>query len=263
MVAVGDGRRTVLDRLDLNGRIALLDWRRIPVDIADIVLELGLRGAVAVVLTSLDGGARFQGEGGPLGACVSAWHEGSPPLVTLRKRDAYELLDRGRVAEQTVTVRLDVTIERGAAGWNTVGVLRGARNDRAPIVVGAHHDAWFRGAWDNATGVAAMLAIARDLVASGWVPPRPVLFTSHTGEEYGVLGDPWPWCHGAWQQLAVSHPRWGATVPFYLNVEASGHPKLPVLVEGPPELRRFATPFFRRATRERKLPHGWRFSTTP
>ena len=32
-----------------------------------------------------------------------------------------------------------------------------------PIVVGAHHDGWFRAAFDNASGVAAMLAIARAL----------------------------------------------------------------------------------------------------
>ena len=41
------------------------------------------------------------------------------------------------------------------------GRLPGGRDRHgAPIVIGAHHDGWFRAAFDNASGVAAMLAIA-------------------------------------------------------------------------------------------------------
>jgi Iap family predicted aminopeptidase len=262
LVMVGDGRRSVLDKLDLAGRIALLDWRRIPVGIADVCLELGARGVTAVVVTSLDGGARFQGENA-LGSSVSGWHDGAPPAITLRKRDAYELLARSRAGAQTITVRLEVKITHNASGCNAVGVLPGRRSDLAPIVVGAHHDAWFSGAWDNASGVASLLVIAKALAQGGWRPRRPVWFVSHTAEEYGRIGDPMPWCFGAWQQLALSHPRWGGTVPFYLNIEASGHPKLPVLVEASPELKPFAAPFFRRALRDGVLPNGWWFSGDP
>ena len=46
-------------------------------------------------------------------------------------------------------------------------------------------------------------------------------------------------------------------MPFYLNVEASGHRDLPLRVEGPPELRRFANRIFRPAARAGRLQQGW------
>ncbi|MEI6726180.1 MAG: PA domain-containing protein, partial [Actinomycetes bacterium] len=63
LVFVGDGCRDRLDRLDVAGKVALVDWRRTSVWISEIALELGLRGATAIVLACLDGGALFQGPG--------------------------------------------------------------------------------------------------------------------------------------------------------------------------------------------------------
>ena len=59
--------------LDLRGKIALIDWRVSSVGIGELGLELGNRGAAAVVMTSLEGGARFQGADA-LGTGVSGWH---------------------------------------------------------------------------------------------------------------------------------------------------------------------------------------------
>jgi hypothetical protein len=84
-----------------------------------------------------------------------------------------------------------------------------------------------------------MLAVARGLIDTGWRPERPVWFVSHTAEEYGRLDDDQAWCVGAWHQVAVEHPRWGATVPFYMDIEASGRPQLPQVILAPAELRRF------------------------
>ena len=260
LVSVENGRRRLLDRLDLGGAIALLDWRRGPVDVADTCLELQLRGAVGVILASFDGGIHWQARNNPLGSSVSAWHEGAPSLVSLRKRDALDLLARGN--DQTVTIKLDVDITRGADGWNPIGRYPGENPDAAPIVVAAHHDGWFHGAWDNATGVALVIALAQALADAGWEPHRPVLFGTHTAEEYGLIGEPQPWCHGSFERLRA-HPEWGDTIPFFLNLEASGHPRLPVLVEGAPELSTFASPFFRRARRRGELPLGWKFSGDP
>ena len=66
---------------------------------------------------------------------------------------------------------------------------------------------------------------------------------------------------GAWQQAAEQHPRWGTTVPFYLDIEASGRPDFPLLVLGPVELRRFAARYCAMAKRAGMLPaRGWRFA---
>jgi len=259
LVFVGDGRRDRLDRLDLAGKVALVDWRRASVWISEIGLELGMRGAAAIIVACLDGGARFQGPDA-LGTSVGRWHPAAPPLVTIRKADAVELVERCRSGAPRVTVVLDAEIDRHARGRNVVGVLSPEKRG-APIVVGAHHDGWFSGAFDNASGVASMLTIAKALVEAGWRPSRPIWFVSHTAEEYGRLDDDTPWCFGAWHQVAAAHREWGSAVPFYLDLEASGRPEFPLLVLGPVELRRFATRWCRMAQRDGLLPPGWRFAS--
>jgi len=259
VVFVGDGRRDRLDRLDVSGKVALVDWRHASVWISEIGLELGMRGAAAIIVACLDGAERFQGPDA-LGTSVGRWHSAAPPMVTMRKADALELVKRCRSGAPQVTVVLDAEIDRSAQGRNVVGVLA-AEKRGAPLVVGAHHDGWFSGAFDNASGVASMLAIAKALLEGGWTPHRPVWFVSHTAEEYGRLDDDSPWCFGAWHQVAVAHREWGPTVPFYLDIEASGRPEFPLLVLGPVELRRFATRWCRMAERDGLLPPGWRFAS--
>lgn len=86
---------------------------------------------------------------------------------------------------------------------NVVGVLRGtdpALRDEA-IIVGAHFDhlgvgpqvegdSIYNGADDDASGVVAVLEVARAL-ARGPPPARTVIFLLTTGEELGLLGTRW------------------------------------------------------------------------
>ena len=89
-------------------------------------------------------------------------------------------------------------------GRNVVALLEGSDSElRAEaIVVGAHYDhlgwggvgslapderAVHNGADDNASGVAALLEVARSL-ASGPRPARSIVFIAFTGEESGLLG---------------------------------------------------------------------------
>lgn len=86
---------------------------------------------------------------------------------------------------------------------NVVGVLEGeGPTADETIVIGAHYDHWGRGgsgsaapgsteihngADDNASGVAALLEIARELKAYGKLPRR-IVFVAFTGEEEGLIG---------------------------------------------------------------------------
>jgi aminopeptidase N len=110
-----------------------------------------------------------------------------------------------------------VALPAGAA-WgkielaNIVGLLPGEPGDIEPgegsaptggsetngnevVILGAHYDhlgaapdgALFRGADDNASGVAALIEIARNLVEEAPYP-RDVLFIAFSGEEEGTLG---------------------------------------------------------------------------
>ena len=77
---------------------------------------------------------------------------------------------------------------------NVLGKIEG-KNPNEIVVIGAHYDHLgirngeiYNGADDNATGVAAVLQIARAFVESGIVPERTVIFALWDGEEKGLLG---------------------------------------------------------------------------
>jgi hypothetical protein len=261
LVDVGTGERRRLSRLDVGGRIALLDWRSSSISPGDIGLELGLRGAVGIVLDCPEGGPFYQSPRA-LGSFSSHWHAGAPPFVTMCKEDAAELRATRRAAPLEVRLTLRADLKPGVPGYNAVGYLPGRRSG-APMVVGAHHDGWFRAAFDNASGVAGMLALARALAQSGLRPEHPICFTSRTAEEYGLTDSAYNWCTGAWGQISATHRGWGAGSPFHLNLEASGHPGLRLLLEAPVELVGWARRLARAGAGEGWLTSGWRVSGAP
>ncbi|MGD1991620.1 MAG: M20/M25/M40 family metallo-hydrolase [Anaerolineae bacterium] len=108
----------------------------------------------------------------------------------------------------STTVRMGLTVEEeaGVPARNVLGLLPGADPERANevVVVGAHYDhlgrepddAVMAGANDNASGVAAVVEIARLWHTAGYQPARSVLFAAWDGEEQGLLGS----------QYYVEHP---------------------------------------------------------
>jgi transcriptional regulator with XRE-family HTH domain len=248
-----------LDRLDVSGAIVLVDWRRSAAPLCDTALELGLRGARGVVANA-PAGADFYQSPGVLGSFDGHWHAGAPPMILIAKEAAVSLRERLAGGGVAATLTLDADQLAGARGHNAVGLLRGSEGG-VPIVVGAHHDGWFRAAFDNATGVAALIAIAGGLAALGHTPRHPICFTSRTAEEYGILDSAFDWCIGAWRQVQDTHPEWGAGSPFHLCLEASGHPDLRLLLEAPVELAGWVRRAARTGRREGWLASGWRVGT--
>ena len=209
----------------------LVDWRREVLALCDIALELGLRGAELGVVANCPEGADFYQSAGVIGSFDGHWHDGraadDPDRQGGRRGAASGAAGGARAVERCARALA------GRRGVNVIGLPDGRDRHGAPIVVGAHHDGWFRAAFDNASGVAAMLAIARALTAAGHRPRHPLCFTSRTAEEYGLEDSPFDWCIGAWRQVQDTHPEWGSRAPFHLCVEASGHPELRLLVEAP------------------------------
>lgn len=253
LVDVGDARRRRLDRLELAGAIALLDWRSHSVSPSAIVLELAHRGVAGLIVNCPSKGAWYQTPDA-VGAFDSGWPAGAPPMVLISKENAARLRLAPRDAPVTMTLEVELTTR--ASGSNVVGYLEGTLP--GPMIVGAHHDAWFRGAFDNTSGVAAMLAMAKALCDAGHRPQHSVCFTSRTGEEYGITDCAYDWCIGAWRQVETTHPNWATDAPFHLCVEASGHHSLRSVIEAPVELGRWARQVGHAAEREGWTPTGWR-----
>jgi Iap family predicted aminopeptidase len=245
------GGRRDLDGADLAGRVVLVDWCDEQLWPYEFGLELGLRGAAAIVVASFPGGPYWQ-EPGAVGTFDAMYHAGAPPLVTIRKEDAATLASR---AGERVRVVLQAPAGRTEAA-NVVGYLRGRR--RGPLVVAGHHDGWLGGAaFDDLTGVAATLSLARALQETCTKPRHRIAFVSHTAEEYGIADSRYDWCYGAWWQIVEEHREWATRAPFYLNVEGSGLPG-PFEPDPPPELAAWARRICRRAEADGLLPHGWR-----
>ena len=71
---------------------------------------------------------------------------------------------------------------------NVVGMVRGRGSPEEKVIVGGHYDSQLAGqlAWDNGTGVAAVLEMAR--VLTGNQPRRSVVFIAFSAEEIGLIG---------------------------------------------------------------------------
>jgi Iap family predicted aminopeptidase len=253
LVRVGRGGRKQLDRLDLAGldvagKIALVEWQVARLWPYHVGLELGLRGAKAMVLYTPEGGPYYQAPGS-LGTFDGIWHAEGPPCVTVRREDAPRLEGRVRVVLRAP--------RKPARAANVTGYLPGRRRG-VPVIVAGHHDGWFRAAFDDATGVAVTLELARAFLEAGVKPSRPIAFVSHTAEEYGIAESAYDWCYGAWYQVVAEHREWTTGSPFYLNVEGSGRRGDVFSLDVPPELTAWIRRHCRAAERDGLLPHGWR-----
>ncbi|QWV93403.1 M28 family peptidase [Geomonas oryzisoli] len=88
-----------------------------------------------------------------------------------------------RLREYGLTVGEQSELVEGRTVVNLEGVLRGSRSPEEVVVIGAHYDSapGTPGANDNATGVAALLELARRFAAVQ--PERTLRFVAFTNEE--------------------------------------------------------------------------------
>ena len=141
------------------------------------------------------------------------------------------LIDHG-TGTLGMTLAPSFTAQPGAGGRlvtgvNVLGILRGgdSRLRDSVVLVDAHYDhlgigkavegdSIYNGADDDASGVTAVLEIARAL-AAGPRPRRTILFVTTTGEEEGLLGTQW----------MIQHPPLPlASIQANLEIEMIGRP---------------------------------------
>lgn len=105
---------------------------------------------------------------------------------------------------------------------NVLGKIEGKNTDEI-VIIGAHYDHLgidplldgdkiYNGADDNATGVAAVLQIARAFMLSGEKPERTIIFALWDGEEKGLLGS---------EHFVLTYPE-PEKIKGYLNFDMIG-----------------------------------------
>jgi len=139
-----------------------------------------------------------------------AQQRGIPPMLYLnngRPADAVEGIRVSATVNQTMGLRLrsgthmirarTVSQFTGAKSENVIGILRGTADES--VVLSAHldhlgmhplpngGDSIYNGAYDNASGIACLIEIARAM-AAGPKPKRSIAFVAFTGEEKGDQG---------------------------------------------------------------------------
>jgi hypothetical protein len=222
LVFVGLGTARDYAKLHVNatGKIVLAWWNPDVVWANHVAYEAQAKGAKALILATPKGGSYYQADGAIGSFDATCDPALCVPFVTISTRAAGRIV-RSLLGGATIdaTVTLDAAIRPGN-GYNTYGVIPGSDPSRV-IVVGAHHDAWWRGAMDDTSGVAMMLAVAKAMVATGYRPNATWVFTSHTGEEFGLADAYYDWLTGAWWQITHAHRKWQDSAVAFVNLE--GH----------------------------------------
>ncbi|QRK10976.1 M28 family peptidase [Archangium violaceum] len=107
------------------------------------------------------------------------------PVCNLTRDKARQLV-RERLESFGYTVTTHDTEDARFPTSNLIAELRGTEHPDEVVVIGAHYDAYFSGADDNSSGVAALLEMAR--LAAGKRFARTVRFVGFDLEELGLVG---------------------------------------------------------------------------
>ena len=89
----------------------------------------------------------------------------------------------------------DAGVEHPAFGENIIGMIPGSENPDEYLIISSHYDHLgvengqiYNGADDDASGVAAMLEVARVILKLGVKPKKSILFIAFSAEEIGRYG---------------------------------------------------------------------------
>jgi hypothetical protein len=184
------------------------------------------KGAVALLVVD-DGDPKA--EEAPLPKLAAAESASQIPVIVVTRKAAAALRTGGHTAK--LVVALEPVRTKTA---NIVGVIKAGASTRLPgiIVVGAHLDhlgmgggtsaldptvnAVHNGADDNASGVAALLEVARTLAAKRTELQRDIYLVAFSAEEMGTLGS----------EFYVKHPPVKDPIVAMLNMDMVGRMKM-------------------------------------
>lgn len=195
-----------------------------------VVLEVDTSGRGYFPIGSFVAPGSFPTDRGDEGRQSMAEPASNEPMVFTCDRPTFaELAARSAAAttataaasstSRTIRMSMDYSVEPVRTA-NVVGVLPGGARH---IIVGAHLDhvgsnmdgTYNAGAMDNASGVAAMIEIARALSASPVRPPLTVVFVAFNGEEQFMYGS----------RHYVSEPCLPLGDAIMVNIDTVGSPR--------------------------------------
>jgi hypothetical protein len=109
-----------------------------------------------------------------------------------------------------VEIRLDTEMLPDLKGHNTIGAVRGKKDDEM-VIVNAHADGWFDAAGDNGDGLAVLIALARHFSKPEHQPERTLLFVASGGHHSAGMNGP--------GNLVTMNPQLKGKAVLVLNLE--------------------------------------------
>ena len=182
LIYAGYGRDADLIGKDLKNKVAVIRARPLPGAFSSgdgVAQKLAARGAVGLIAI-MDWAVDLQ-------LYLDLLLLGTEQMTVFAVSDAEgrfleDVLTAAEgVAQPRVRIELESEMSTDLRTHNVVGMVRGSDNEY--VIVNAHHDAYFYGANDNASGIGTLLALARHL-ASRQTPPRHNYIFVATGSHH-------------------------------------------------------------------------------
>jgi hypothetical protein len=169
--------------------------------------ELAKRGAVAVLNVIEQAGNMHVRDFSNCGVpCFNLGSDDGRFLTTVLDRAKAS----GAIRDLRAEITLDTEMLEGLKGHNTIGTIRGRRDDEM-VIVNAHADGWFDAAGDNGDGLAVLIALARHFARPEHQPERTLLFVASGGHHGGGMNGP--------GNLVSMNPQLKGKVVLVLNLE--------------------------------------------
>jgi hypothetical protein len=227
VVDVGLGQAGDYVGKDVAGKIVMVNWAFGDYWVNRHGHQATLEGALAVIFYTgrTAAGAFYNKRDDGLLSFDGTYDDDWVPFVFVSRDAANELLARIGAGVTRVNLTSEVELTRaadGGVGYNVLGSIPGTDRADEFIIFTGHHDAWFRGAADDATAIAAMLGIAKAIRESGFRSRRTLLFLASTNEEYGYTDAYYEWLVGCWYAVTQQRPDWGRKAILSLDFELLG-----------------------------------------
>ena len=224
---LGQGRAADYEGIDATGKIVLVDWEFGDLWVNRHGHQATLQGALAVIFYTgkTAAGAFYNKRDDGLLAFDGTYDDDWVPFVFITRNAANALRAAIASGPTFVTLTSNVQLTRaedGGVGYNVLGKIPGTDRASELIIFTGHHDAWFRGAADDATAIAAMLGIAKAIDETGFRPRRTLLFLASTNEEYGYTDAYYEWLIGCWYAVTEQRTDWQRKAVLTLDFELLG-----------------------------------------
>jgi len=220
VVYLGQGTAEDYEGIDVKDKLVLIDinqkddwWISYP------AYQAKVKGAKAVLAMSIMP-EKDKTRIGSQDICGPA----DAPAYAISQEDSKALRKAVKASgkgEITATFNSDSTVAGNATSYNVWGEIPGKTDE--VIYMLAHYDGYYHSQYDNASGVATCLGIAKAITDSGYKPNKTIRILFDGSEEFGRTANEYDWSTGGYEEIMNIHPEWAEKAFAAVNIDG-GYP---------------------------------------